>query len=306
MKNNQLKTKLVREAVRQGHNLKHASPTILIVAGTLSVIGGTVLFMKKTKRYDQIVTKLEDTNYEIKRAAKEEPDYVASGLQRKDTVHAYTSATLEVIKAYAPSVLLVTAGVSAIFGSHRILQKRNVALVGAYKTLDAGFKKYRSRVVNELGVEKDREFMYDRVTNKETVEKVDKKGNVTTEEVDTESIEVDEDETYGRVFGPGNPNWDGSNPTSNFLFVKQVEHYLRHKLYADGILFLNDVYKQLGLKTTPVGQVTGWTVPNDGMAEFDLGYTIDSGSDLPYPMDRQMTQGIWLDIVPEGIVIGKI
>lgn len=302
----ELKTKALRVATRQGHNLKQVSPTILIVAGTASVIGGTVLFMKNSKKLELVVDELHNTTERMEDLANNNHEYEASGDRKKDAIKLYSSTTLEIIKIYAPSVLLVTGGITAIFGSHRILQKRNVALVGAYKTLDKGFKKYRKRVVDEYGEEVDRELMVDRVKTKETVTTTNSKGKEVTKEVEVESIEIDDESSYARVFGPGNPNWDGTNPVANFLFVKQVEHYLRLKLYTNGVLFLNDVYKQLGLKQVPAGQVMGWSVSDDEMSEFELGYTLNSGEDLPFPMSDRVTEGIWLNIEPEGLIVDLI
>ena len=302
----ELKTKAIRVAAKQGHNVRQVSPTILIVAGTASIIGGTVLFMKNSKKLELVVDELNDTTEKMEIMAEQRPEYEESGDRKKDAVKLYTKSTIDIIKIYAPSVLLVTGGVAAIFGSHRILQKRNVALIGAYKTLDKGFKKYRKRVVDEYGEDVDRELMLNKITTKETVVTKNSKGKEVSKEVDVESIEIDDEATYARVFGPGNPNWDGSNPVANFLFVKQVEHYLRLKLYTNGVLFLNDVYKQLGLKQVPAGQVIGWSVSDDEMSEFELGYTLKSGEDLPFPMSDRVTEGIWLNIEPEGLIVDLV
>ena len=46
--------------------------------------------------------------------------------------------------------------------------------------------------------------------------------------------------------------------------------YLQNKLIRDGYLFLNDVYKQLGIPITIAGQSAGWIYDFDNKANTQL------------------------------------
>ena len=62
------------------------------------------------------------------------------------------------MKDYAPALIIGTLSIAAILGSHKILKGRNIALASAYKALDVAYEEYRSRVREEYGEEKDRDF----------------------------------------------------------------------------------------------------------------------------------------------------
>ena len=42
------------------------------------------------------------------------------------------------------------------------------------------------------------------------------------------------------------------------MFLKGVQAHCNDRLRAEGMLFLNDVYKELGFEPTKAGQVVGW------------------------------------------------
>lgn len=304
MKFEVMKAAVTSKVAKQAFKVKQASPTILVVAGMGGLVAGTVMFMKAKPKFEKVLEDIEGHTQDMDLARELEPEKYSEADRKSDAIQLYAQSAFAVVKIYAPAVIVTGLSVAAILGSHRIMHKRNIALIGAYKTLDESFKRYRRNVVNELGEEQDRKFT--KVIEREEVVTTTKSGKEKVEVKETESIAIDEETSYGRHFTVGNPNWDGTDPMANALFIKQVEHYLRAKLYNNGFLFLNDVYKQLGFKQTPAGQVMGWTVSADDMTDFDLGYSYTSGEDLPFPLHESNSKGIFLDIQPEGMIIEKI
>ena len=79
---------------------------------------------------------------------------------------------------------------------------------------------------------------------------------------------------YARFFDSSCPEWS-KDPEMNKLFLKQTENYMNDKLRAQGYLFLNEVYDQLGMARSKVGQVVGWidnpeNPAGDNHVDFDI------------------------------------
>lgn len=79
---------------------------------------------------------------------------------------------------------------------------------------------------------------------------------------------------YARFFNSSCPGWS-KDPEMNKLFLKQIENYMNEKLRAQGYLFLNEVYDQLGMARSKVGQVVGWIYnpenpTGDNHVDFDI------------------------------------
>ena len=70
-------------------------------------------------------------------------------------------------------------------------------------------------------------------------------------------IDGDQHSPYAKIFDEYNPNWEKS-PEHNLFFLKSVQNFMNDKLRANGHVFLNEVYKELGFEDTKAGQVVGW------------------------------------------------
>ena len=79
---------------------------------------------------------------------------------------------------------------------------------------------------------------------------------------------------YARFFNSSCPGWS-KDPEMNKLFLKQIENYMNEKLKAQSYLFLNEVYDQLGMARSKVGQIVGWIYnpenpTGDNHVDFDI------------------------------------
>ena len=147
---------------------KHA-PVILFVAGTVGVVGATVLACRATLKMHDVLDEIQ-TDLEKARAL-EHPDYSDTDRQ-KDVALIYLKGSGRIFTMYAPAVGLGVLSILALTGSHVMLTKRNAAAVAAYAAIDKGFREYRQRVMAELGEDKDCEFRYGMI-EREIVEETD-------------------------------------------------------------------------------------------------------------------------------------
>lgn len=270
---------------------KH-SPAILFAAGIIGVTATVVLACRATLKLEEVLEEAKD-DLEIVRSAER----ISDDERAQAITFLYIRTGARIVKLYGPAAILGAASIAAITGSHVILNRRNVALTAAYATIDKAFKRYRSRVVEELGEEKDREFQYcladqelDEGDNKKVVRK---------------RLTADSASGYARFFDEGSRSWN-KNPGYNWMFIKCQQKFANERLQAEGFLFLNDVYEMLGLKRTHEGQVVGWLRDDQGGTDGFIDFGINDGSN---PAVRDFANGwsdaILLDFNVDGVVWDK-
>lgn len=264
---------------RGGLILKKYSPEILTAAGVIGTVGSTVLACKATLKVEDILDEAKKKSNLINAVHDGEIEVDAEYTDKdysKDLLVNRTQTAVKLIKLYGPAISLGALSITAILGGQHILRKRNVAVMAAYKLCEESFNNYRSRVKDELGEEKDRQFYYGMTeeTVKDKVKSKDGKTKTVTKKVEKAPDHLYSQ--YARFFDEANINWDKS-PEQNMYFLKMVQNQMNDKLKARGHVFLNEVYDALGFDRSEAGQLVGWVWNNDNTAmEAGDGY-IDFG-----------------------------
>jgi hypothetical protein len=264
---------------RGGLVLKKYSPEILTAAGVIGTVGSTVLACKATLKVEDILDEAKKKSNLINAVHDGEIEVDAEYTDKdysKDLLVNRTQTAVKLIKLYGPAISLGALSITAILGGQHILRKRNVAVMAAYKLCEESFNNYRSRVKDELGEEKDRQFYYGMTeeTVKDKVKSKDGKTKTVTKKVEKAPDHLYSQ--YARFFDEANINWDKS-PEQNMYFLKMVQNQMNDKLKARGHVFLNEVYDALGFDRSEAGQLVGWVWNKDNTAmEAGDGY-IDFG-----------------------------
>lgn len=282
MKKLQVMTKSV------GYTFKKYSPEILLGVGVIGTIGSTVLACRATLKVEAILDTYEETMDKIEDTlAKSEAGelgtveyYIEDAKKDKLTVKAQT--VVQFVKVYGPSVTLMGASIGCILGSYRIMSKRQVALMAAYKVMEEAFSTYRGRVVRELGEVKDAHFMYG-------TETISEEGTIIGEDGKKKKVTNEKEELvpgaklsgFARIFEEEKPDqhgaWVGSTQWSpihdyNLNFLGGKEKYFNDKLVQKGFVTVNEVYEELGFPPTEAGMICGWRYKSergDGYISFD-------------------------------------
>ena len=262
MKN--LKEKIVKVYNKSEMKVRKYSPEILAGVGVVGVIASTVMACKATTKLNDILAESKEQLEQIKTVAVD-PAYADKYTEddaKKDTTITYVQTGVKVAKLYTPSVILCASSLGCLLASNNILKKRNAALSAAYMTVDKSFKEYRRRVAERFGDEVEKEIRYN-IKAKE-ITTVDEEGNEVKETVKV--MEGADDPTtysdYARFFDESCPAWQ-NDPEYNLTFLRAQQQYANDLLKAQGRLFLNDVYKMLGIDITKAGQVVGWVYDPD-------------------------------------------
>lgn len=261
MKNTALLDNVNRTFHKVGFTLKKHSPAICIGAGIVGTVVGTVMACKATLKVHEVLDETKEHVDKIHQCM-EDVELQESGKYtekdaKKDLTAVYAQTGVKLVKLYAPAVVVSGLGIASILASYKILNTRNVALSAAYTLVDKSFKDYRKRVKERFGDQVDHELKHNVKTEIVDMFTVDEQGN---EVVETKTVDVaciDENSDYAVFFDESSPYWE-KDAEYNKMFVRQVERTANRKLRRDGHLYLNDVYKMLGIKPTRAGQIVGW------------------------------------------------
>ena len=261
---NNLKDKLVRSYYKSELVVKKYSPEILATVGVIGVIGSAVLACKSTMKLNEILDESKETIDKIKEV-QENPEYTEKYTvedAKKDLAIVYTQTGIKLVKLYAPAVGLGVVSLTCLLTSNNILKKRNAALSAAYMTVDKSFKEYRNRVVERFGSDVEKEIRYNIKAQEVQVTRVNENGEEETVTEVIKSMDPNTYSDYARFFDESCAAWQ-NDPEYNLMFLKSQQQYANDLLKSRGRLFLNEVYRMLGIDDSKAGQVVGWVYDPD-------------------------------------------
>lgn len=250
-----LKNTLSTFVGRKGLLIQKHSPEILLCIGVAGIVTATVMACRATLKSQEIIKDHKSLMKNIKICKERcKPDEYSVEDGHKDTAMAYVNTSIGLAKAYGPAIMVGIASIGCIVGSHNIINKRNVSLMAAYKTVDSAFNKYRERVISELGEEKDRAFRYGTIQTK--AESINDGVDVIID-ADNWNKSFASYSQYAKFYDESCSEWCKS-PEYNLHFIHCQQNYANDLLRTRGHVFLNEVYDLLGIKRTKEGSVVGW------------------------------------------------
>lgn len=313
--------KIVSNAARAlkplARKVSYHSPTILTVGGVGLIIGGTAWMCKSTLKAAGSMEWYEERKCS-KEAEREMCETDAERAQvSKDIRRMGRAAAMDVAKAYAPAVGMEVLGIFCMLSANHILRKRVIAYAAVAAASEAKLRKYRDMVKEELGEAKDDHFLVQDEEVEVTETKILKNGKEKVVSRKARIIQEAGLSQYHVTFDEQNSReWLGSYSYDQ-SYIMEIENWANAELQHEGVLYLNDVLRKLGIidlkngkRYRPdEGQVVGWLKDGDGdgfvwirMVEFDENYEpIPSG-------DRDVNQkyrGFWLDFNVDGAILGK-
>ena len=306
----EIMTNVTRTFGKIGLKLKKHSPEILVVTGVIGTVASAVMACKATTQLDDILEahkkKSEEIHDAIEHPETLEVPYTEEESKKVVTL-LYAQTGLELVKLYAPSVIVGTLSITAILAGHNITRKRNVALAAAYTTVDKAFKEYRGRVVERFGEALDKELRYN-IKSKEVEEIVQNEDGTTS--IEKKMVQVVDDplaSPYAVFFDECNPNWS-KDPEWNKMFLMDQQRYANDLLKRRGHMFLNEVYDLIGADRTRAGNVVGWIYdeknPNgDNYIDFGI-FNVSRAANRRFVNGHE--RSILIDPNVDGEILNKI
>lgn len=298
-----------------GFNIKKYSPEILlgtgIAFGGISIVTACKATLKVNDKLDDISN--DKKGIETGTLTYTLPNGTSIDDKNKNLAIFYTRTAVSIAKEFSIPVIFGTASVSCILMSHNIINKRNVALTAALSTVGESFKKYRGNVIEKFGEEVDKELKYG--LEKTTITEKDEKGKEKKKEVrtvDPSDFEFGKNSSEFAILYTMDNDTFVNDPVLRKSFLKQMEQYANDKLRIQGYLFLNDVYKMLGMPETQAGQVVGWVYDEndeskngDGFVEFYTENVMFREAIKHIDSPLHMQQATLIDFNIDGTILDK-
>ena len=223
---------------------KH-SPEILTGLGIAGMVTTTVLAVKATPKAMELIKKKQEELY---------PESTEK-LTVAETVKAAW-------KPYIPAAVTGTLSVSCLIGASSVNARRNAALAAAYHLSETALAEYKEQVIETIGKNKEKT-----IRNKVDKAKIDRNPPNDKEVILTgDGNTLCYDYHSGRYF------------KTNLDKLKKIENELNSRLLREDYISLNDLYDELGLSFTQVGDDLGWHV-SKGLIEF--GFSTQLVNDTP-------------------------
>ena len=274
------------------------SPKFLFYGG-LALMGATVVSSSKaTLKLGDVLDEIKDDREAVQSAAERTPGKYSERELTKLNTYVTLKGVAKVVKLYLPAATLGVAAVACLTSSHNQLTRRNAGLSAALAATERAMDKYRERVREAYGEERELELFRGEKTEKVAVR--DEDGNDTGK---TKKVKVGGGHSpYARLWGrETTTEWD-PQPEYNLAKLRSVQEYCTLKLNSRGHLFLNEVFDELGLDRTDFGAVVGWLSEKNGGADgyCDFG-VLEQGGEvkfLDFVTGRE--DHIWLDFNVDG------
>lgn len=283
------------------------SPQILFGVGVVSMGASIALACRATLKTGAVIEEHNKNEADIERCLKivQAKDYAGKPYSendaKRDRYITWSKTVAAFAKLYAPAVLTAAVAVASFGGAQRILSVRNASLVGAFKLSEETLNKYRERVAEELGDDKEYTLFHD--LQKEEVSSEDENGKTVKKEVYKSKSGMPS--MHARFFDEANINWSRHDAAINRLFLSSQQNYLNDVLVSRGHVFLNEAYDALGMERSSAGAVVGWVLGGDGDNYIDFGI-FDSGNVQKRAFVNGDEPSILLDFNVDGVIYDKI
>lgn len=227
------------------------SPAILTTVGVVGVVTTAGLAAKGAFQASEILRAEDEAR--IKRGT---PGYVNGQTPKGPTIKEQARMTWV---CYAPAAGMAVLTCGAIIFVNRIGGRRTAAMAAAFTLSDKALHEYREKVIETIGVKKERrirdDVMQDRVANKEVPNTI----------------------IFGAGKQPCYDAWSDRYFSSTMEDMKKAMNDLNHKLHTsfDNQASLNEFYDLLGIAPLPGGNDIGWTVDKMLDIEFTTCLTPD-------------------------------
>lgn len=282
-------TRSVARAVLQ---TKKNSPHIFFVGGVVGIVGSTVLACRSTLK---LPTTLDEIEKDVIETKSKHTDMTEDSERYHDLAPVYIRSALKVGKLYAPSIILGSASIAALTGSHVQLSRRNSALTATLALVSKAYDDYRVCVQQEIGEKRELELYH-------CMEDVELAKDGEASKLVGAVVNPTKHSIYARIFDESSIHWQ-KNAEMNRIFIQVQQSYFNDRLQVYGHVFLNEVYDHLGFDRTPQGAIVGWvrnSENGDGYIDFGM---YDAENSL---FVNGMERSIVLDFNVDGIIYNLI
>lgn len=295
-------TKIIMDTTRKvvgkvTNSVSKHSPTILIIAGAVGVVGGVVLAIKAGKESDAKTRQAReelDIVHQYKSKITEEVEIVADGETgeekrfvysrmdyAKDLTHAYANLLFVYAKVYGPAALTTVFSLFLIFTSHRILTKRYAITYASLATMTKAYDAYRKNVIAAEGFDADERYRFGIKAVEEERPLLDKEGNPKLDKNgNPKTIKERYDVINGDIIDPRSVLWDSVTAYGRFDDTSS-DDYVRWKNNVSVVMAAQEAANNImhARSKDPRNDGIGYIYLNEvlnqlGMKPIDIGQIV--------------------------------
>jgi hypothetical protein len=273
------------------------SPEILLGTSIAAGIGATVTGCIATKKMEGINAKHKEIIDILHTAKVNEEGKIMPGTEADTTTPEYKKAItkeygrywFDIAKTWAPCVGLTLLSGTCALGSFKIVNKRLIAAETAFTGIAKAFEQYRDNVIEDQGLEKDEYYASNGALKKK--QELIAKGKYKQKELpvsEDPNFKVTKvDDIFHYYYNEDTVEWAfySHHPFYNFNRMSEILTIFNFDLESNGIVFLDDVYRRLGLdmKTLLAERAQGRT----------YGWVLDKYTENGMPNDERVSFGIF-------------
>lgn len=235
--------KIGTEIYNHRADIEYAAGTIMVMAGTGMAIAKAPEATEVKKQVDEKIALID---------FKDSDDSWEDGERGKACFDMVKTAAVGYGKCYGPAIGVEATGIVLQTISHKSLKNQVGSLAASLTANAAAFAQYRQRVIDDMGAEKDEEYLMGKV--KEVVMNED------GTEVETTLPATIPQHSF--LFDESNPNWE-KGVGANLDFLENHLLWLNQRLWTEGVLFENDIRRDIGADIDPDALDWGITAVDD-------------------------------------------
>lgn len=297
----------VRAVGKATLSLRSQSPVILFAVGITAGIATVVLASKATLKLGDILDESAEDQKNLVELMEASADHDEEGKYKRELLVRKAQTAGDVARLYFVPFAVGVVAIGALTGSHVLLVNRNNGILAAYATLNKAYSEYRKRVGGEIGEEKERELYYGVETREVLQEREDGTKEMTKIKILGKGKSCS---PYARFFDETSDIWHREMILNRTNLRTQLQ-WANDQLVGRGYIFLNEVYKMLGMEPSESGHTVGWIYDpkndhkgGDGYIDFgvfdvnnELASTAWINGDSP---------GVLLDFNVDGVIYNKV
>lgn len=268
---------------------------IEFIAGAALVCVGTGMAISKAEKAVEVKNSMQDekTVIELKDSAN---SWTSDGERTKACLSMAKNATVGYVKTYAVPIGVEAAGLVLMGISHATLNKQVQTVSAALASTTLAFSQYRERVRQDLGEEKDEEYF---LAEPKTEIVTDENGNT------FEVTDLPAAPPHTFIFDESNHNYK-KFPGANRDFLETRLKFLNEKLWVDGILWENDIRRDLDVPIDPEAVNFGITAVDDEGNRQYISLGMEKNTERAQAFRDGTEQSFWCELNMEPDISHKL
>ena len=289
---NEFVSTMMRGAFRTGLKIAKYSPQLCVAGGIIFGVAAIYMTVTATLEAPKVLEKAANDKEMIEETKTEHSDSYTDDNYKRDLMVVRKNTAVGLLKLYWKPATCFILSTALYLNAVHIINARYVSTLAALKLTQEALEKTRAEL-------RERDAIIGEAVNDIPPDNETKAVAVVPEAKNPNDYSV-----YAKWFDCGNPQWSNT-PEYNLLFLKSRQNYWNDVLQAKGHVFLNEVYKDIGIPETQAGQVVGWILGGEGDNFVDFGiYDILSGKNRDFV--NGIEPSILLDFNVNGVIYDMI